>query len=99
MAALAPAGSEVIFDYLDDEAFIPERTASRVARMQEATRRAGEPIITGFDPTALAGRLEQVGWRLTENLSPADLEARFFAGRTDGFHAFEHIHLARAQVK
>jgi len=96
LAGLAPTGSEIIFDYLDADAFIPERTATRVARMQAAMRRSGEPMITGFEPAALAGRLEQVGLRLSENLSPADLEARYFADRTDGFHAFEHIHFARA---
>jgi methyltransferase (TIGR00027 family) len=98
IARLAPAGSEIIFDYLDGDAFIPERTATRVARMQAATARTGEPMITGFDPAALAADLAPVGLTLVENLSPADLEARYFANRTDGYHAFEHVHFARARV-
>ena len=98
IAGLAPAASAIIFDYLDSDAFIPGRTATRVARMQEATRRAGEPIITGFDPAALGEELAPLGLQLAENLSPSDVEARYFANRSDGFHAFEHIHFARAQV-
>jgi hypothetical protein len=39
-----------------------------------------------------------VGFRLRENLSPADIPARFFANRADGHTAFEHAHLARAVV-
>jgi len=98
MAGLAPEGSAIIFDYLDADAFVSEHTATRVARMQEATRRAGEPMITGFEPATLAVDLASLGLRLVENLSPADLEARYFAGRTDGFHAFEQIHFARVEV-
>jgi methyltransferase (TIGR00027 family) len=98
LASLAPNGSAVIFDYLDADAFVPERTATRVRRMQEATRMAGEPMTTGFDPAALGADLSPLGLRLAENLSPADLEARYFAGREDGYHAFEHIHFARVEV-
>jgi len=99
MAGLAPAGSAIIFDYLDADSFIPERTAARVARMLEAMRRAGEPMITGFDPAGLPASLRPLGLQLVENLSPADVEARYFANRSDGFHAFEHIHFAHAIVQ
>jgi O-methyltransferase involved in polyketide biosynthesis len=98
IAALAPAGSTVIFDYMDSAAFVPERAATRALRQQAATRQSGEPMQTGFDPTTLAGELSDVGLRLCEDLEPAEIEVRFFAGRADGFHAFEHVHFARAQV-
>jgi O-methyltransferase involved in polyketide biosynthesis len=61
MAGVAPAGSAIIFSYLDADAFIPDRTTARVARMQEATRRAGEAMITGFDPATLAADLAPLG--------------------------------------
>jgi hypothetical protein len=35
-------------------------------------------------------------WRLQENLDPADIEARYFASRSDDYHAFERMHFARA---
>jgi methyltransferase (TIGR00027 family) len=95
----APAGSTVIFDYLDAAAFIPERTASRVARMQAATQMSGEPMQTGFDPSTLASELDALGFHLQENLAPADIQEKYFKGRTDGYYAFEHIHFARAVVK
>ncbi|PRX41722.1 methyltransferase (TIGR00027 family) [Planifilum fimeticola] len=98
IAGIAPAGSTIVFDYMDEEAFIPERAAERTKRMQEMVRRTGEPMKTGFDPTALADELARNGLHLQENLSPADIEERYFQGRTDGYHAFEHVHFARAVV-
>jgi hypothetical protein len=35
---------------------------------------------------------------LEENLSPVEIEARYFQGRYDQYHAFEHVHFARAVV-
>lgn len=98
IADTAPAGSTVIFDYLDAEAFIPERAAKRVQLMQEAARRSGEQMKTGFEPSTLAAYLASAGLRLHENLSPSDIEERYFHGRTDGYRAFQHVHFAWAVV-
>lgn len=96
ISARARAGSKIIFDYLDSDAFIPERTAPRVARMQAATIQGGEPMQTGFDPARLGAELGALGYRLQENLRPADIQEKYFRGRTDGYYAFEHIHFAYA---
>jgi methyltransferase (TIGR00027 family) len=98
IAASAPRGSTIIFDYLEAEAFIPEKAARRVSIMIEIVERVGEPMITGFDPSTLAKELAGVGLRLLEDLSPAEIETRFFAGRTDDYHACEQAHFARAVV-
>lgn len=44
IATIASPGSVIIFDYLDTDAFIPERTEKSVQRMQEVVKRAGEPV-------------------------------------------------------
>ncbi len=98
IAAMAPAGSSVVFDYIDPEAFIPDRAAPRMQRMQAIVARVGEPMRTSLEPLSLAADLEKMGLRLKENLSPADIEARYFQGRTDGYRAFEHVHFAWAVV-
>lgn len=95
----APAGSTIIFDYLDTDAFIPERTATRVAKMQAAAKMSGEPMQTGFDPMTLSAELDALGFHLQENLTPPHIQEKYFKGRTDGYYAFEHIHFARAVVK
>jgi methyltransferase (TIGR00027 family) len=98
VAASAPIGSTLVFDYLDAEAFIPERAARRSQLMQAIARRVGEPMQTGFDPSTLAADLQHAGFRLEEDLAPIQIEARYFQGRTDAYHAFEHVHFARATV-
>jgi methyltransferase (TIGR00027 family) len=99
IAGMAPAGSIVIFDYLDTDAFIPERTEKSIQLMQEMVRRAGEPIKTGFDPETLARELATLGLHLEENLEPSVIEAHYFKGRTDDYHAKAHFHFGRAIVR
>lgn len=98
IAGTSHAGSSIIFDYLDADAYVPARAARRVLMMQEATRRAGEPMKTGFDPSMLASELQTLGLHLRENLTPADIQARFFQNRADGYRAYEHIHFVWAVV-
>jgi methyltransferase (TIGR00027 family) len=98
IARLAPKGSTIAFDYMDLDAFIPERASKHVQQMQASTRQAGEPMQTGFDPLTIGDELKSVGFILEENLHPVDIEARYFQGRTDEYHAFEHLHFARAVV-
>jgi methyltransferase (TIGR00027 family) len=98
ISEVAPAGSALTFDYLEADAFIPGRVARRVHIMMEIVKRIGEPMLSGFDPAALAGDLASQGLRLQENLTPDDIQDRFFQGRTDGYHACEQAHFAMAVV-
>jgi methyltransferase (TIGR00027 family) len=98
ITAVAPPGSGVIFDYLDTDAFVPEKVSRRVQIMIEIVNRVGEPMITGLAPAALAADLARLGLRLQENLSPAAIQERFFRERTDGYQACEHAHFAWAVV-
>lgn len=98
LAGLAPRGSALVFDYIDADAFLPAKAGPRIRLMQSIAAQVGEPIKTGFDPAGLAGELRAAGFELLENLSPAQIEARYFQGRADRYHAFEHFHFARAAV-
>jgi methyltransferase (TIGR00027 family) len=94
IAKVAPAGSQVVFDYLDTDAFNPQRAAGRVRFLMGDLEAMGEPWITGLDPAGLAVELAPLGLRLQEDLGPADIEARYFQGRQDEYHACEHAHFA-----
>ncbi len=98
IAAIAPRGSTVIFDYLDTDAFDSGRAAKRVKIGMKYMQSIGEPMITSFYPSTLATDLDLLGLRLLENLSPEEIEDRYFRERTDGYHAYEHMHFARAVV-
>jgi methyltransferase (TIGR00027 family) len=98
IAGLAPRGSAIVFDYTDNDAFIPEKASKQAQAMQASTREVGEPMQTGFDPLTLGDELKSLGFSLEENLHPDGIEARYFQGRADGYHAFAHLHFAKAVV-
>lgn len=98
-AHISPASSIIIFDYMDTDAFVPGRVAKRMQMSMEKCREWGEPLITGFDPFVLATDLERLGLHLHENLSPSEIQKRYFHGRTNGYYACEHIHFAWAVVE
>lgn len=98
IADVAPTGSSLIFDYLDTDAFVPRKAAPRVLRMLRNVQELGEPMLAGFDPFTLAAELTSLGLRLDEDLSPWDIQERYFMGRTDHYRACEHAHLAHATV-
>jgi methyltransferase (TIGR00027 family) len=97
IARIAPRGSSIVFDYMDPAAFSSE-ASPRMRRMYWIAQQVGEPMKASFDPAALADELAALGLDLQVNLSPAEIEARYFQGRNDLLHAFEHLHLAHAVV-
>jgi methyltransferase (TIGR00027 family) len=98
IAGITPRGSTLVFDYMDADSFDPAKATRRTLHMHATARRVGEPMKAGFDPLTLASELRRVGFDLQENLSPAEIEGRYFQGRSDRLHAFEHVHFARAVV-
>lgn len=98
IAAIAPSGSGLVFDYLDTDAFVPQKAAPRVLRMLGSVRDVGEPMRSGFDPLTLSAELSSLGLHLREDLSPWDIHQRYFLGRTDHYRACEHVHFAHAVV-
>jgi len=91
---VAPAGSTVLFDY-----FGPDENASHSQETRENLQKIGEPIKTYFDPSELATQLSHLGLRLMENLSPAEIQSRYFQGRTDGYVASKNVYFARAMIE
>jgi len=98
IGTIAPKDSTVVFDYIDTEGFVPGKAAKRMQLMQAIVQRVGEPMKANFDPSTLGNNLEKVGLWLKENLSPHEIEKRYFKDRSDGYHAFEHVHFAWAAV-
>lgn len=99
IAEVAAAGSRLTFDYLDADAFILRKAAPRVLRMLWSVQEIGEPMQAGLDPLTLAAELAPLGLRLHEELSPWDIQQRYFTGRTDHYRACEHAHFALAVVQ
>jgi hypothetical protein len=58
----------------------------------------GEPVLSQFDPTDLAARVQDLGFTQVWDVGPEEVDARYFAGRTDGLRASPHWHLMKARV-
>ncbi|HSL42016.1 MAG TPA: SAM-dependent methyltransferase [Anaerolineales bacterium] len=98
IASIAAPGSTIVFDYLHRDAYDPEKAGKRMEQMQYMATQLGEPLKSGFDPLTLADELAKLGLRMEENLDPSAIEARYFQGRSDRYHAVEHFHYAKAVV-
>jgi methyltransferase (TIGR00027 family) len=98
LRSAAAAGSQLVFDYLDRAVLAPENQSATRSSIFETVRRIGEPMIFGFDPSALGAELAAQGFRLLESLGPEDLEKLYFAGRADGLRPTGSAHLARVAV-
>lgn len=96
IARVAAPGSSIVFDYVDQDAFDARRAARRMQVMQAIASQAGEPMQAWFTPRDLPWELQMLGLDLGEDLGPAEIEQRYFRNRQDGYHAFEHVHLAAA---
>lgn len=99
IADIACAGSSVVFDYFHNDAFIPSQVDPHEYEMRKELYQIGEPQKTGFDPAGLASDIRPLGLRLSEDLSPSDIQKRYFQGRSDGYCAAANVHLARAVVE
>jgi methyltransferase (TIGR00027 family) len=92
----APAGSSIVFDYADETLFDTKGRFNRVENMVHMTTTAGEPMKACYAYAELEKLLEEVGLHIYEHLSPADIQKRFFANRTDDLSGFEVIHYVHA---
>jgi methyltransferase (TIGR00027 family) len=98
LAPLAAGGGGLVFDYAvhPDTVGLVKRLAFKVLAGRVA--RAGEPFIGFFDPPELLASVRRAGFGEVDDLSAADLTARFLAHRRDGLRlsGLGHLLCARA---
>ena len=88
----------LLLSYLDGDAFRDGKASAPVREMIEAARAVGEPFVTGFDPPILREELAAARFDLVEDVDTREQDRRYFSGRTDGYHATEHVHFACATL-
>jgi methyltransferase (TIGR00027 family) len=95
--SVAP-GSDLVFDYpIPFEQLDPD--VQEIARTKNAGLvQAGEPRITSYDPAFLARALAERGFALVEDVGPAELDARYCAGRRDGLRGNPENRIALARA-
>jgi methyltransferase (TIGR00027 family) len=81
--AALPRGSAVVFDYaVPPQSLGPARRAFYRGRLLRVAA-AGEPWRSFFVPAQLDAELAALGFTRREDLGPEQLNARYFAGRSD----------------
>ena len=98
VASCAPAGSELVFSYIDQGLLDSDDVQEQMRRARAFVASVGEPWVSGFEPDKLSSDLRSAGLELVENLGPEQLGARYCSDRTDGLHPSAGAHVARARV-
>lgn len=84
IASVCGRDGGVAFDYSVDPARLTPVQREIFDAMAARVAAAGEPWVTTFAPAALAAKLRALGFTSTEDAGGDELNARYFARRTDG---------------
>ena len=99
IAASAPAGSELVFNYVDQQALDPGTVVGEAfSRLKSEVSSAGEAFLSGFDPAVVGEQLRTAGLLLLEDLNGAQAVARYDASGLNGLRSAAFAHIAHARV-
>lgn len=98
IASLAVPGSEIVFDYRIPKTLVDPIDLPTYERIERFTARRGEPMIASFDPRTFPQEVCKLGFKLFENVSPEEQEARYFAGREDDLRPTPYSYFAHFQL-
>jgi O-methyltransferase involved in polyketide biosynthesis len=96
--ASMPSGSGVVFDFAVQRSLLNPIQQRALDALSQRVARAGEPFQLFFDPAALVSDLARRGFGDIEDLGCDQINARYFAGRSDGLAVSGGGHLLSAQV-
>lgn len=96
--AACPAGSGVVFDYALSPELLDARGKMVFDFLSGWSAKAGEPWLATFDPTTLGRELKALGFGQVEDLGQAEINARYFADRSDDLGVGTLYHLISAWV-
>jgi methyltransferase (TIGR00027 family) len=75
---------EVVFDYAVDPALLPALERAAVHALAKRVAAAGEPFRTYLRPPELSALLHEYGFEFVNQVTPDEINARYFADRDDG---------------
>jgi methyltransferase (TIGR00027 family) len=100
IASCAPAGSELVFTYLDEAILLgaDHPGAEAFRSLQSEVAAIGEAFLSGFDPATLKALLLGTGLLLTEDLGGDRVLARYDAEGACGLRPAGAGHIAHARL-
>jgi methyltransferase (TIGR00027 family) len=93
-----PSGSGVVFDYAVERSLLSPPQQLALDAMAARVAQAGEPFQLFFHPEVLASDMARARFGNIEDLNAGAINARYFAGRTDGLAVSGGGRLLHAQV-
>ena len=96
--ARMPAGSGVVFDYAVERSLLSPSQQLALDALAARVARAGEPFQLFFQPAVLTRDLAASGFGNIEDLNGDQINARYFAQRSDGLAVSGGGHLLHAQL-
>jgi methyltransferase (TIGR00027 family) len=98
LAAYAARGSEIVFDYsILTSMWAPEERQA-LLRVMRIIERRGEALKSFFEPDALQEELSRLGYQILENISPDDLNRKYFSYREDGLATHSAAYMMHAEI-
>jgi len=98
VATCGAQGSELVFTYVDQSEFAPDRSQYTHNENAKAVAAIGEPWISGFDPSEIINDLTSVGLELVENLDGKAMWDRYRRANTTLGEPPASLHIALARV-
>jgi methyltransferase (TIGR00027 family) len=96
IASCSPAGSELVFTYLDERVF--QAPSASFRELEQRVAAIGEPFLSGFDPAQLAVNLRSCGLGLVEDLNGIEAAAKYARGTEQVLGQLGYSHIALAHV-
>jgi len=96
--AMAPEGSEIVFDYMIRPSLLNPDQQSFFQAFSQKVASAGEPWQTFFDPEVLKQDLRAMGYGYVEDNGPDEIDALYFKNRKDGLRVWKLTHLMSARI-
>jgi methyltransferase (TIGR00027 family) len=97
IAAAAP-GSEVVFSYLAEACALDDVGTEYARIYTPIAASAGEPLQPGWPVSEIERLISRCGLKVVDHPARADLQRRYFAGRTDGLRPYTFETLVAARV-
>ncbi|MBV9770078.1 MAG: class I SAM-dependent methyltransferase [Bryobacterales bacterium] len=96
--ATMPSASAIVFDFAVERSLLSPPQQVALDALAERVARAGEPFQLFFNPAELGISLGRLGFGRLEDLNCEDINARYFAGRSDGLVVSGGGHLLSAPI-
>jgi methyltransferase (TIGR00027 family) len=98
MIAAAAPGSEVVFSYRPEDAVLDDVATEYARTYTPIAASVGEPLQPGWPVSEIERLISRCGLKVVDHPARADLQQRYFAGRTDRLRPYTFETLVAARV-